>query len=240
MRFFLAKVLPISVAAIAVIVFGAYSGYVVSEKLPAFSGASPSADPGDAGTPSTDVRLIRKRPVPNDLPGLVTKGLDYREVDFSLRTKPNPAVRIGLHVPRGWTYRSYTKEPWQVRYIDPTGERALRIESGFDPQRGTYEMMNSHIAELVSSQPPENDLRVISREKTKVVDVNGNSRTVSTLVYTFIPSQTLRYVAVRWVAINGDKAAVEMTVNGLPQDAKALTAILEEATRTVTRSGLPS
>lgn len=131
MRFFLAKVLPISVAAIAVIVFGVYSGYVASEALPAFPGESAAPDPDGTGTPSPDINLIRKQPIPNNLPGLVARELDYRAVDFDLRTKPNPAVTVGLHVPRGWTYRSYPKEPWQVRYIDPTGERALRIESGF-------------------------------------------------------------------------------------------------------------
>ncbi|MFC0627120.1 hypothetical protein [Kribbella deserti] len=240
MRFFFGKALPIFVAAVAVAVFGAYSGYVASELLPALPRAGSPNDPDQANSTPPQLGIIRKAPIPNDKPALNPKHLDYRPVDFKLRTKPNPSVEVALSVPRGWTFRAYPKEPQQIRYLDPTLERGLRIESGFTPLRRPNELMDSHIAELVSSQPPENDLQVKSRSSSTVIDDQGNARAVSTLVYTYVPSQTLRFVAVRWVALDGDKADVEMTVNGLPQDERALTAILDVASRTVTRSPLPN
>jgi hypothetical protein len=63
---------------------------------------------------------------------------------------------------------------------------------------------------------------------------DGSLRTVSTLVYTYIPDEVVRYVIVRWVATGpDDTATVEMSIAGLPQDVKALNEILDQATRSV-------
>jgi len=236
------RVLPILAAAVAVAVFGAYSGYLAAEQFagPPSSPSSPSNDvTAPPGPPvQVDVPSARKTPIPSKKAALDASELDYKTETFSVRTAPNPSVRVSLRAPRGWRFSDNAAEPQEVRFVDPTNERALRVESGFTRDNSTSDAMALHFARLKASQPAENDFRVLAEGTGSVVDTNGETRTVSTLTYTYIPNKTVRYVMIRWIATGGDTAgaAVEMSATGLPQDARALTAVLEEATRSVRRT----
>jgi hypothetical protein len=231
------KVLPVVAAAAGVIAFGGATGYLAADLIqpdePAY-GADNNlrTEP----QPTLPLPLPRKTPVPNDAPALSAAKLDYRTESFTVQTDPNPPVSVRLRVPRGWRFSARDDEPQEVRFVDPTNERALRVESGFSPSLSTTAAMAKLIRDLEASQAHENDLTIRSERTGSVVGTDGETRTISTLVYTFIPNRTLRYVMVRWVATDGDNATVEMSATGLPQDAKALTALLEEATRSVRRS----
>ena len=231
------RVVPVLAAAVAVAVFGACSGYVAAEQL-----GGPPSSPSDDSTAQapepvqTDAPLPHKTPIPNDVPALVAAELDYRAESFTVHTKPNPPVRVTLRAPRTWDLRSNPKGPQEVRFVDPTGQRALRVESGFTPSVTTEKSMAKLIRDLEASQPYENSLQIRSQSTGSVVGPGGESRTISTLSYTYIPEMTVRHVMVRWVATEGGNATVEMSATGLPQDAKALEAVLEEATRSVRRT----
>jgi hypothetical protein len=71
-------------------------------------------------------------------------------------------------------------------------------------------------------------------------EVAGDGRTAA-LVYTYIPDQTVRYVVVRWAALDdsGD-CAVEISSTGLEQDEAAVWDVLEHANDTVTRTDEPT
>ena len=61
----------------------------------------------------------------------------------------------------------------------------------------------------------------------------------ATLVYTYVPEQSVRYVIVRWVANQDGNCKFEMASTGLPQDEKALTAVLDRAAETAQRDDSP-
>ena len=128
--------------------------------------------------------------------------------------------------------------PREVKFLDPRKERAVRVESALPPPAmSTTDSMAQLVANLKSSQPYENDLRILSQTDEQI-EANGESRKVSTLIYTYIPKKTVRYVIVRWIATGGDdNATVEMSVTGLPQDAAGLRAVLLEASRSVRQTG---
>ncbi|MGH3372258.1 MAG: hypothetical protein ACRDPR_19910 [Nocardioidaceae bacterium] len=227
------KVLRVVAAAAGVIAFGGATGYLAADLIqpdePAYG-----ADNNLSFEPQPP--LPRKTPVPNDTPALSAAKLDYRTESFTVQTDPNPPVSVRLRVPRGWRFSARDDEPQEVRFVDPIGERALRVESGFSPTLSTSKAMADLIPKLKASQAFENDLSIRSQRTTTVVGTDGETRTISTLTYTFIPAKTKRYVMVRWVATEGDSATVEMSATGLPRDAKALAALLEEATRSVRRT----
>jgi hypothetical protein len=137
-------------------------------------------------------------------------------------------------VPRGWQLTRDPKAPREVKFLDPARERGIRVESGLPESLTTTDSMSQLVTNLEASQPYENDLKIVSQDDDQIV-VDGEPRTVSTLIYTYIPTKTLRYVIVTWVSTGGDDlATVEMSITGLPQDAAALKAILAETTKSVT------
>jgi hypothetical protein len=58
----------------------------------------------------------------------------------------------------------------------------------------------------------------------------------ATLVYTYVPENSLRYVIVRWVANGAGLCTFEIAVTGLPQDQAALEAILDHAAQSALRT----
>ena len=194
-----------------------------------------AAAPTPAVTPTTTPVVI-KTPVPDDEPALDPDELRYRTVDFRLTKAPHDPVRVRLQVPRGWTYKSILDQTDQIKYVDPTGKRWIRIESGFLPERPPADSMNLLVSTLKSSVPLQNDLRIEAPATGSITGDDGDSRSIATVTYTYIPNERTLQVIVRWIGFGTlGNVAVEMSVTGLPQDKAALTAIMERASQTVQR-----
>ena len=193
--------------------------------------AAPSAVTTPSATP-----VARKTPVPDDEPALDPDDLRYRSVDFDLTKPPYDPVRVALQVPQGWTYRKDPGETDQIRYVDPTGKRWLRIQSGFLIERPPVDSMNQLVSTLKAGVPPENDLRIEPPSAATITGVDGDSRSIATVAYSYIPNERQLQVIVRWVGFGAlGNVAVEMSITGLPQDEPALTEIMERASTTVER-----
>lgn len=195
-----------------------------------------AAAPSVPSAPPSTQSLPKKTAVPDDTPGLDRDELTFRSVKFSVTKSPHPPVRVSLQVPEDWKIQrdpAYTDE---VRYVDPTGKRWIRIESGFLIERPPVDSMSVLVGNLRSSQPYENDLRLLSQTHGPLTGDDGDSRNIATLAYTYIPNQTVRSVLVRWIGFGAPgNVAVEMSVTGLPQDDPALREVLERASTSVLR-----
>ncbi|MEV5960161.1 hypothetical protein AB0L70_00270 [Kribbella sp. NPDC051952] len=225
------------VLAVALGVGGGYfAGDYLDRPLPSASGdASPLGNPP---TPSpSEPSLPVKTPIASNVPPLET-GLDYVRHLFTVTPKGQPSVQLSLKTPEGWTISRNPKEPGEVKYLDRLKERGVRVEAVEPLALTPAAAQQKLIVGLRQSQPPENDLKILSRTTEEIEGEDGGPRTVATLIYTYIPIQTLRYVVVRWIALPGDeRAAVEMSITGLPQDADGLAEVLREATTTVHPTG---
>lgn len=194
-----------------------------------------AAAPTPVTTPST-TPVARKTPVPDDEPALDTGDLSYRTVDFRLTKAPHAPVRVRLEVPQDWKYQRIDDQTDQIRYVDPTGKRWIRIESGFLIERPPVDSMNELVTTLRTSVAPENDLRIEGRDVKALAGEKGDSRNVATVRYSYIPNQRRLQVIVRWVGYGAPgNVAVELSITGLPQDKEALTAIMDQASLTVER-----
>lgn len=215
---------------------GAAAGFLGGERIdqPQVPGAFGIAAPVPVASPSPAEVLPIKTPKPSSLKAFGTEGLDFAKRSFTVEQVKDKPVAVSIRVPDGWTLTRSAKTPGEVKFLDPLKERGVRVESGFPPDLSTDEFREKLTLELESSVPHEDDLRLLSQTDTVLEDDDGQSRAVSTLIYTYIPNEVRRYVIVRWIATGDDeKAGVEMSVTGLPQDAAGLTAVLDEATRTV-------
>ncbi|MEU4392003.1 hypothetical protein [Kribbella sp. NPDC023855] len=190
--------------------------------------------PSTPSTPSTP--LSRKTPKPSKVPPLLPGDLEFKTRNFSVESTTGEQVRLSIRTPASWKLIDNPKAPTEVKFVGAQGERAIRVESGFPPDKSVMQSREEIVTGLAESQPYENDVQIKSPD-VKVSQVEGDDgrlRTVSTLVYTYIPDEVVRYVIVRWVATgDDDKATVEMSIAGLPQDVKALNEILDQATRSV-------
>jgi hypothetical protein len=223
---------PILVSAIVLItLLGAAGGYYTGDRtehpIPTASG---QAVPLGEVSPSPE--LVRKTPVPNDVEALAADELSFRTQTFTVRQESLPPVRLSVRVPAGWQKTVDKEAPGEVKFLDSLRERAARLESGFRNDLTTAQQREKLVRGLESSQPYENDLKIIDQGDDTITGTDGRARTISTLVYTYIPFKTVRYVIVRWVATAGDsQATVEMSITGLPQDAKALQLIADQAAK---------
>jgi hypothetical protein len=214
---------------------GAAAGYLTGDRLegpvPTASGdAEPLGDVSTAPPP-----LQRKTPEPNNLPALEPDELDFRRQTFTVHQDSLPPVRLSVRVPAGWQKTADKKAPGEVKFLDSLRERGVRVEAGFAPGETTAQKRDALILGLKSSQPYENDLRIVAQSDDTITGIDGRERIISTIAYTFVPGKTLRYVIVRWVATAGDsQATVEMSITGLPQDAKALNLIADQAAKSAT------
>lgn len=226
---------PVLVGGLALItLLGGAAGYLAGDRLETvhlMSGGD--AAPLAGSTP--EPQLPRKTPEPYNLPALRPGDLDFATETFSVQQDSEPAVRLSADVPAGWQKSVSKRAPGEVRFLDSRRERGVRIESGFPADLSTREQRELLTRKLEESQPYENDLQFVSRSDDEITGADGRPRVISTLAYTYIPGKTTRYVMVRWVATRGDsQATVEMSVNGLPQDAKALSLIADQVAKSVT------
>ena len=191
-----------------------------------------SAAPLPGASPSAP--LAHKTPESNTLAPFTTTGLRFHVVDFSAQGTTGAPTKMAIRAPRGWQLVKATERPQEVRFLDPLQQRGVRVESAYPSIMTTKASRLKLVRELQESQPYENALKISYQGEDTVIGEDGEPRTVSTVIYTYIPTKTLRYVIVRWVATGkDDKATVEMSITGLPQDAKGLAAVLAEASRTV-------
>lgn len=222
---------------------GAGSGYYAGDYLdtpePTASGtAGPLGDisPSPSPTP-TEPPIPVKTPIPSNLEPLDT-GLDYTNHTFTVTPKDAEPVQLSVETPQGWKIAPRDpKRPGEVKYLDKLRERGVRVEAIAPAKETPADEMAQLIVDLKKSQAPENDVRITSNTTAVITGDDGESRSVATLIYTFIPNETLRYVIVRWIAINGELTNVEMSITGLPQDAPALDEVLQRATASVSEVG---
>ncbi len=227
---------PILVSGLLLLaLLGAAAGYLLGYRLetpvPTASGdAEPLGDVTTAQPP-----LPRKTPEPNNVQGLDPEELDFRTQVFTVHQDSLPPVRLSVRVPAGWQKKVDKEAPGEVKFLDSLRERGVRVESGFATDLTTTQQREKLTLGLKSSQPYENDLKIVAQSDDTITGIAGRERVISTIAYTFIPGKTLRYVIVRWVATAGDsQATVEMSVTGLPQDAKALNLIADQAAKSAT------
>ncbi|MDX6282371.1 MAG: hypothetical protein QOH03_3442 [Kribbellaceae bacterium] len=206
---------------------GGYAG-----PLPADVTGSPTPTATPSGTPSAP--LIRKTPEPNPLEALNLDDLEFKTRNFTVTGDVAGQVKLSIRVPAGWTLNPSKDKTSEVKFIDSSGERAVRVESALYPDKSVKQAMEDVLTNVQSSQPYQNFVDPLFQGTGQVKDDDGTLRQVATLVYTYIPGATSRYVIVRFVATGGnDVATISMSVTGLPKEQKVLEKILAEATASV-------
>lgn len=224
----------VSAGLVVITLAGAASGYGIGhltepKDQPTGSAAPlrPSAEV--TPTPTEPLNIAVKDPTP----ALDERDLQYKEREFVAEA----AVRshVTVEVPKNW--RMTQADPQiDARFTDPRARRFVRVQAGFTIARPPAASMAERIGQL-SGTPHQEALKILSQDVAE-------DRRSATLVYHWIPTQTdpripqsLRYVMVRWVALDDSgNCAVEIGVGGLDQDKGSLPAVLERATETVTRS----
>jgi hypothetical protein len=219
------------------VALGVTGGYFTGDRLD-----TPSATPSGNAAPLGEVSpsapsLPVKTPVPSNVPALET-GLDYERHTFTVTPKGQPSVQLSIQTPDGWRLTRDPQAPGEVKFLDKLRERGVRVEADQPPTQTPADASAKLVVDLKQSQDPENDLRIVSQTDDQIEGDDGTTRTVSTLIYTYIPNKTLRYVIVRWIATGDDGlTTIEMSITGLPQDAPALDEVLLNATRSVHETG---
>jgi hypothetical protein len=185
---------------------------------------TPSATPSPTETP--------REVVPDDSTPLDAADLRYKTRSFSVEYVYRSEV--SARVPSNWN-KTQPDPPRTARFTDPTGKRWLRIEAGFTIQRAPAASMQARMTEL----------NRLSKAQGLTYLSNTVEGKYATLVYTYVPPEslapvaTLRYVIVRWVADDSGLCAVEMSATGLPQDKDALMTVLDKASASVVRQDSP-
>jgi hypothetical protein len=199
-------------------------GHLTQPEAQASGLAAPLHAGGGDGTP-TPVEPVNTA-VPDPTPALRRSELRYKEREFVAELAVRSQVTV--EVPRNWRFTQPDPKV-EGRFTDPTGKRWIRIEAGFTIQRPPRASMEQRIL-MLANTPRREDLRILSKQ----VAEDGRS---ATLAYTFVKDTSLRYVVVRWVALDDSgNCAIEISSTGLIQDKDATWAVLERASDTVTRS----
>jgi hypothetical protein len=217
---------------------GYYTGDRVDTPEPTASGtAGPLGTVSESPSPTpTEPPLPVKTPIPNNLDPL-EPGLEYIRHTFTVTPQDEPSVQLSVETPQGWKITRDPKRPQEVKYLDDRRERGVRIEAVEPVDTTPAAAMAQLIVDLKKSQAPENDVQIVSQTNDTITGADGDSRPVATLIYTFIPGETLRYVIVRWIAIDGELTNVEMSITGIPEDAAALDEVLQHASASVHEVG---
>jgi hypothetical protein len=202
------------------------------QAVPLPTGSAGTPTPRPTSTPS--VPLIRKTPQPNPLEPLNVADLEFKTRNFTVTGEVAGELKMSIRVPAGWELKATKEKSDEVRFVDPSGERAVRVQSALTSATPVKQALQDLLTNLQSSQPYQNYVQALFQGEGQVKDDDGNLRQVATLVYTYIPGASTRYVLVRFIATgDGDVETVSMSVTGLPKDKKALEKILAEATASV-------
>lgn len=222
---------PIVLVLLAAAVVGGAGGYGVGElTAPDRTGAE---DPGSSISKigSSDPVPV-KTAVPDRTKALRSADLRYKAQQFVATRAVKSRVKV--EVPKSWAFTQ--PEADEGRYTDPEHKRWIRVEAGFTPIQSPVAAMAQRIRDLGNVDPMQ-DLRIVDKRSGWVDHVDGQKVAYSTLSYTYIPQTVRRHVMVRWISFGtADRAAVEISITGLPQDSEALLRVLQRATVTVERS----
>jgi hypothetical protein len=218
---------------------GVAGGYYTGDRLEAVEPTS-SGDAEPLGTPPTPSTptpsLPVKTPVPNNTPAL-ERVTDYRTRQFTAHPEGQDPEQLSIKVPAGWGMTRSADKPQEVHFVDAQGLRGVRVEAVEPAVQTPPDALAQLIVDLKKSLPPEDALNIINQGNQQITAEDGRKRSVSTLVYTYIPGDTRRYVVVRWIATEGQYTDVEMSITGLPQDAPALDGVLATTTKSVQAVG---
>ena len=220
---------------VAIAALGGAGGYGVGllttvERAGASSGtAAPLGDaqastPSPTPSPSPSPRKIK----PDNSAALEASDLSYKTRTFTVKNVVKSEVSV--RVPGNWGL-TQPDPPKIGRFTDPTGKRWLRIEAGFTIRRTPAESMAAKLTDL-KSVPATQMLSI----KSQTVDPDTHN---ATLVYTYVPDNSVRYVIVRWVANGAGLCTFEIAATGLPQDRAALEDILQHAAESAVRTDSP-
>ncbi|WP_427887890.1 hypothetical protein ACQHIV_32975 [Kribbella sp. GL6] len=220
---------------------GYYAGDRWDDPEPTTTGAAnPLGEISPSPTPSqtpTEPPLPVKTPSPSNLDPL-QPGLDYANRTFTVHPDPDQPVQLSVKVPKGWGLTRDAKHPDEVKFLDDLKQRAVRVQSVPTAQQKTpAEALSQLVINLRTSQPPQNDVQILDQKPGTITGDDGETRSVATLTYTYIPSDILRYVIVRFIATNGKLGNISMSITGIPADAPALAEILEKASSSVSETG---
>jgi hypothetical protein len=186
---------------------------------------TPTSSPSSPTTPTVPVTT----PKPDKSEPLRADDLHYVTRDFTAEFAVRSQVTV--KVPKNW-WMTQPPVKKEARFTDPTGKRWIRIEAGFTITRPPAASMTARLA-VLNALPPEQDFKILGQE----IDPKAHT---ATLTYTYIYQEKLRYVVVRWAALDASgNVAVEMSSTGLPQDKEAVLDVLEHATASVTRTDSP-
>ncbi|WP_329482659.1 hypothetical protein OG555_10695 [Kribbella sp. NBC_01484] len=222
---------------VGVIAIGGAGGYGVgllttAERSDAASGVAAPLGSLQPSTPSPTVGTTPTPPpkkiVPDNSEPLNADDLYYKTRQFAATSVVRSEV--SLRVPGNWNF-TQPDPPKIGRYTDPTGKRWLRIEAGFTIRRSPADSMAAKLVDL--GTVPANQMLSI---KSQTVDPDTHD---ATLVYTYVPDNSVRYVVVRWVANGDGLCTFEIAVTGLPQDQAALEDVLQHAADSAARDDSP-
>ncbi|GAA3083480.1 hypothetical protein GCM10010530_07030 [Kribbella aluminosa] len=218
---------------------GYYAGNRWDTPDPTASGtAGPlgTVSPSPTPTPTpTETPLPVKTPVPNNLDPL-QPGLTYANRTFTVNPKDAQPVQLSVGVPQGWGLTRDPKHPDEVKFLDNLRQRGVRVQAVEPATQTPKDAIAQLVIDLRKSQAPENNVQIVDQNTAVITGDDGRSRAVGTLIYTFIPGDTLRYVIVRFIAVNGELANISMSITGIPEDAPALKEILEKASASVSET----
>ncbi len=217
---------------VGVVAIGGAGGYALglltTAEQAAASGTAAPLGPVPTPTPSmtpSSPTLPPKTVVQDDSKPLNVDDLRYKTREFTATSALRSEVRV--RVPSNWKF-TYPDPPTYGRYTDPTEKRWIRIEAGFTIRRAPAESMNARITDL-GAIPANQLLQIISQ----TVDADTGD---ATLVYTYVPGNTVRYVIIRWVANRDGLCTFEIASTGLPQDQAALEDVVQHAADSAVRN----
>ncbi|TDD58491.1 hypothetical protein E1263_18885 [Kribbella antibiotica] len=226
---------------VAIVALGGAGGYGVGWLTAADSSVTATGKPLPLGqlslppTPAspttTPVPVDSRKPVPDNSKALLVKDLTYRTHTF--KVQGTLESEISLEAPDGWTYTPQTDR--DTARFNETLKRYLRVQGGFPLTRPPAASMAALIKRLD---------KLDASQQVRYVDEVDDGDT-ATLIYEWVPPAeiaalpSLRRVIVRWVADDSGKVAVELSVTGLPKDAKALQDVMDHASQSVERRDSP-
>ncbi|MEV6284082.1 hypothetical protein [Kribbella sp. NPDC051770] len=217
----------LSAGLVLVTLAGGAGGYGLGHLTQPEERPSGTASPLGPGTGTPTPVEPRNVAVPDPTPALKRNKLQYKEREFTSELTVRSQVTVD--VPKNWPMTMSAETPNEARFTDPAAKRFIRIKAGFTIEEPPAAALAARIAGLAAT-PYRANLKIVSK-------VVANDKRSATLVYTWIPDRTLRYVMVRWVALDDSgNSAVEIGTGGLDQDREALDAVLDRASETVTRS----
>jgi len=133
------------------------------------------------------------------------------------------------------TWRDVELGDWQARFDDSANNRMIRFDNNYNYKIGTVTALNRKIAALKGTR----GLHIVGTSTVGMNSTNHEGRlTVSTVVYTYKSGNTTRWVATRYVGLDGSKSAdVEISTAGSPADSKVLGAVINYATTSLALAG---